>query len=269
MNIITEPIELDDILQYDTLKYNSNNHWTNDEQPNDYHEILNKTHAPYWIDKFKTYKKITIDIKKYNWMITASNLCSSTGKWSHLYDDELEQYLEENKDIIIDKEYFVRCDTVSLKYGMHKCGPYTNLKMIIESIVSSIKGHTPIYSDTEILNVYLIDWITINKNYEFRVFVYNNKITAVSQQQLYQKNKEIMDDNVIIKINDYFENEIKTKITHITNYVIDLCLIPNVYFIELNSFGKEYASGSALFHWILDEDKLLNLENKIYFRYVI
>ena len=41
------------------------------------------------------------------------------------------------------------------------------------------------------------------------------------------------------------------------------------YFIEINCFGKEYAAGSSLFHWLIDEEKLYNTknENKVYFRY--
>jgi hypothetical protein len=42
------------------------------------------------------------------------------------------------------------------------------------------------------------------------------------------------------------------------------------YFIELNSFGKEYASGSALFDWIQDYSILYGLNgNSIEFRYTI
>lgn len=299
-NIITEKIRLDDILEFDKLKYNSNNHY--DKQPEDYQEKLQLTYAPHWIDKFKEYKKFTIDLTKYGWFYNAAELCSMTGKWSHFYDDELEQYLEENKtinDLFTNKKgYFVRCDNVSLKYGTYKCGPYTSLEMVIKSILTCIKGHTPMNIDQRHINVYLIDWITINKNYEFRVFVYNNRITCISQQHLYQVNKEKMTDDIVIKIKEHFETEIRPKITHIQDYTIDLFLdkiktIVNiathirsanisknttsitihesfdVYFIELNSFGKTSASGSALFHWIIDEDKLLNTENTIYFRYVV
>ena len=40
-----------------------------------------------------------------------------------------------------------------------------------------------------------------------------------------------------------------------------------LYFIEINSFGKEYAAGSALFHWLIDEDELYSDGSTIYFRY--
>jgi hypothetical protein len=56
------------------------------------------------------------------------------------------------------------------------------------------------------------------------------------------------------------------------NYTFDLVLLNDstFYFIEPNSFGKEYSAGSALFHWINDSDILLNEScNEIEFRYTI
>ncbi len=41
------------------------------------------------------------------------------------------------------------------------------------------------------------------------------------------------------------------------------------YFIEPNSFGKEYAAGSELFHWEIDEEILYGKKEKIYFRYTV
>ena len=69
---------------------------------------------------------------------------------------------------------------------------------------------------------------------------------------------------------EYFENEVKKKILHIDSYVMDFAILNDLtpYFIELNSFGKEYASGSALFGWIQDESILYGTtENSIEFRY--
>jgi hypothetical protein len=49
------------------------------------------------------------------------------------------------------------------------------------------------------------------------------------------------------------------KITWVKSYTFDFAIVNSQpYLIELNSFGKEYAAGSALFHWILDEHILYN-----------
>ena len=66
-------------------------------------------------------------------------------------------------------------------------------------------------------------------------------------------------------IYDSFETNIKKKIIHTSNYCIDVVILENdsLYFIEINSFGKEYAAGSALFHWLNDEDILQGLKQNV------
>ena len=59
-------------------------------------------------------------------------------------------------------------------------------------------GHSPIYEDTTEIILYLCEFKkNLNKNREFRVFVHNNKITAISQQSLYELNDilESLNDN--------------------------------------------------------------------------
>jgi len=49
------------------------------------------------------------------------------------------------------------------------------------------------------------------------------------------------------------------KIDWINSYTIDISIVNSqAYFIKLNTFGKEYAAGSALFHWLLDETIIYN-----------
>ena len=136
---------------------------------------------------------------------------------------------------------------------------------------------------TNELIIYLLDWVQIKPKDEFRVFVYKNKITAISQQNLYSllytSNTNINNFELEIKqqldiIVNYFYSLMINKIDWIQNYTFDFAIINSQpYFIELNSFGKEYAAGSALFHWILDENVLYNKFNDnnllIEFRYTI
>lgn len=276
-NFEIKPINLDEIIQYDKEKFNSNNHWANNKRPDDYDEILSNSHTSKWIGLFKPeYITFIIDNPKYiQWIIKASHICSITGKFSNLFADELEQFdLETSqseyfKSIFNGTGYFVRVGNVSLKYGVNGVGPYYNLKTIIESVVSSIRGHSPVLENTTKLNIYLIPWIEINPVNEFRVFVFENNITAISQQDLYSKlyHKNYPDDldiNKIIlqKLNiivQYFYDEIISKITWTKSYTYDFAICNDKpYFIEMNSFGKEYAAGSALFHWLLDEKILYN-----------
>jgi hypothetical protein len=104
------------------------------------------------------------------------------------------------------KGFFVRVNNVSLKYGEHKEGPYNNIRNILESIVSCIGSHSPLRYSTKHIDIYLIEWIDIKPEFEFRVFVHNNKITAISQQNIYSLVFENYVDN------NLFNENIKNKL---------------------------------------------------------
>lgn len=129
---------------------------------------------------------------------------------------------------------------------------------------------------TQILTLYLLDWVHISKHNEYRVFVHNKRIIAISQQHLYNVftnlDNDIENNERLTMIYNYFEGNIKDTITHIDSYVYDFAILDtNIpYFIEPCPFGKEHAAGSALFHWLLDEDILYEKDqNNIYFRYTV
>ena len=285
MTIIIKSVSLDDILANDRICYNTNNHWENNIRPENYYEIISQTHTNKWIDKFRDYKTITIDTKQdLYWMKQAYEIGSKTKRFPHFYDDELDDMINRYKhydNIFNGLEYFIRAENVSLKEGVHGVGPYKDLKSIIQSIVTCRLGHSPLYEDTTQIKLYLCEYKhNLDRIKEFRVFVRENKITAISQQSLYDVNNilEPLNDNekttMIHKwvniIKSYFETDVKPKITHIDSYVMDFAILSDdsPYFIELNSFGKEYASGSALFGWIQDYDILYGLTGDIIeFRY--
>ncbi len=98
-------------------------------------------------------------------MIRAHEISKQTGKFSELFADELDEfisYFNSNYSGILPPDnsisYFVRCENVSLKYGTHGPGPYYRIKEIVESLVSSIQGHSPIYPNTKSITLYLIPW---------------------------------------------------------------------------------------------------------------
>lgn len=311
MSYIIEQIPIDDVFKYDKLKYNTNNHWEKNGRPLDYINVLEQSYLSKWINNFREYKLISIDDENHiKWLKEVSKLCSITNRFSTLYEEDLDDFLKhytKYNNLFKGNGYFVRCENVSLKYGEFGNIPFTNLKDIIKACVTCPETHSPITQELKTLKIYIFDWININPNLEFRVFVNNNKITSISQQNLYSRNQilyeisqeyDYMDDkthcltynqslqyekciihkNKIITtwcdtIQNYFTNEIIPKITHTTNYTMDIALLQNSqglcpYLIEINSFGKEYSAGSALFHWIIDETKLYDCGgSNIYFRY--
>jgi hypothetical protein len=280
-------VKLDDVVKYDKEKYNSNNHWENNIRPINYDYIISQTHTEMWINYFKQYTKITIDnVVWIEWLKNASEVCCQTGKYSKLFEDEFDIMVKElNKEYGYlfsenNKGFFVRVNNVSLKYGEHKEGPYNNIRNILESIVSCIGSHSPLRYSTKHIDIYLIEWIDIKPEFEFRVFVHNNKITAISQQNIYSLvfenyfDNNLFNENIKNKLDiivNYFNKEMITKIHWISNYTFDFAITDDKpYLIELNSFGKEYAAGSALFHWLLDEDILYNYNpDCIEFRYTM
>jgi len=281
--ISIEQISINDVYMYQSERFNTNNHWKNNEQPSDYYNVLAKTKTCNWIQRLKSdYQTIDLDLDDFNWMKQAFMIGKFTGKFPSMYQYNLNQMIKKYQylnNLFIDKKYFVRVNNVSLKYGLNGCGPYTEFKNIIESIVSSIDGHSP-FNNPDALRIYLIPWVTIDDDKEFRVFCNNNTITAISQQNLYQTNQTIkinQDKNILINkwiniIVNYFNTNIHDVISDIGSYCMDIALIGDddiPYFIELNSFGAEYAAGSALFHWIIDKEKLYDSResNTIYFRY--
>jgi hypothetical protein len=291
---IIEKISVEDVKEFDKIKYNTNNHWTNRidpmglticDKPNDYNETIERGSTYHWIDKFrKFYTVININNSDLSWLKKASLIGNMTARFPNMYVDDLNDFLERNSDLnelfSDNKQYFVRTDTVSLKYGMHGVGPYNNLKNIMESLVTSVGGHSPVNMETTSLKIYLLQWKNFNKYKEYRCFVYNNKITAISQQSLYSENKflkefpdikhfEIISHHADIIIN-YFEKTIKEKINQ-NNYTIDIVILDDnsPYFIEINCFGKEYAAGSSLFHWLIDEDILYGKKDSIYIRVTV
>ena len=278
---LIETVSLDYVTSQDGKKINSNNHWINGIKPLDYDSQITKFDTKNWIDYFHTnYNKIVLDKEDLSWMFDAFLIGRHTQLFSEIYKEDLDNLIEKYKNItsqIFDgRKFFVRTDKVSLKYGYYKEGPYTNLNDIIVSMVTTIDAHKCFHQNDQDCCIYLLPWIeTMHPEKEFRIFVYNNSITAISQQHIYDTNNWLQNKNnteieeIICKILSYFTNNI-IKFSDYPHYVIDLALIDNdekPYFIEPNVFGKEYASGSSLFHWIDDYNTLYGL-NKIVFRYV-
>jgi len=277
-----ESIPLDQVLEYDQIHFNSNNHFT--IRPEDYEEVLSKCETKHWIDSFHIHYSVVNLLPKH--VIGLQEMARSgsyRGGITHSMRDEIEQISSNYPEITDTKDkkgYFIRSDHVSLKYGKHKVGPYTQFPHILESAVTCPSSHSPITNGKNKVKFYLLPWKEIHPDREFRVFVYHNRITAISQQHLYQVNQILKDcppaqrkeciTRWIQIIQDFLHHSVIPRIDHVDSYVMDIALLEKEepYFIEMNPFGKEYSSGSALFHWLRDESILYGETSKIYFRYV-
>ena len=285
-------ISQDHVYSNDKVLYNVNNLYNErgDLQPEDYKEKGKLTNTNKWIDIFHkdNYKTMVIESRELRWMKDCLfKIGIIKREFSHLYDDELEAACEKYKDLFpeTDVGWFIRAESVSLKEGQHGPGPYTSMKEIIESMVSAGMGHTAFNVEDTECKLYFMKWIEIHPDKEFRIFVHNNEITAISTQHYPVFNKWLYDLRMndanngtdhfgimVRKILDYFKSKIKPAFTYLTDYTFDLAMVgesgdETPYFIEPNGFGGDYPAGSALFHWYYDQDTLYD-SSSIEFRYV-
>ncbi|XP_065886483.1 uncharacterized protein [Dysidea avara] len=85
---------------------------------------------------------------------------------------------------------------------------------------------------------------------EFRGFVYNNELNAVSQYDdvVYYSNVTRHKEVICTRIKAFFEQHVKEALQEHKNYVVDFFVGPsNVYIIEINPFHN--GAGACLFTW--------------------
>jgi hypothetical protein len=272
VRVLKETIAVDDVILFDKERYNTNNHWEEGlGRPADYEQKLEENNTRLWIDHFKSYEKIEISLTgSESWLIQAFEIGRHTGKFPESYAEERDELVAKlSSQFHFDgKEYFIRTENVSLKCGQHGAGPYTAMAPVIESLVSCVTGHTPICLDSRgSITLYFIPWVHIDPKREYRVFICEGRMTAISQQHCYTVYEDDFDRVADVQlIHRYFVDSIRPVIAH-SSYSIDIAVLEEegdsgpptasrVYFIEINCFGKEYAAGSSLFGWLQDEDIL-------------
>eukprot|EP01130_Rhizamoeba_saxonica_P014509 TRINITY_DN6350_c0_g1_i1.p1 TRINITY_DN6350_c0_g1~~TRINITY_DN6350_c0_g1_i1.p1 ORF type:complete len:231 (-),score=48.90 TRINITY_DN6350_c0_g1_i1:50-742(-) len=108
--------------------------------------------------------------------------------------------------------------------------------------------------DVEIL---LREWVPMNPMMEFRGFMYNRKLTAISQYCYYHFSQELVDRKEELKnlISDFFYS-IVDRIP-MDNAIVDFLVDGDqVLIIELNPFFAD--TGACLFDWYNDRELLKN-----------
>jgi len=271
---------------------NTSNHWATENrlQPKDYDRKLQSTYTNKWIDYFHScYTIINITVER--WMLSAQSVSEHTGGFSPCFVEELRDY---KKALNLPEDFwaepkFLRTDTVSFKSGKYGIGPYHSTAEMLMSMCTCKTTHNPLHRMQvgDKFKIYVLPWKKISPDLEFRVFIHNKKVVAISQQHIYEvlfTEKDFPEriENIVKIIVGYFDT-IKHYPCFPENFTIDLALIRHgnfsqrknssrknlsPYFIEMNGFGADYPAGSALFHWRRDEDILLGKKESIYFRYV-
>ena len=132
--------------------------------------------------------------------------------------------------------------------------------------------HQLVIEEVQLQVVFDKDKDRFNSNNHWGYTISDNKYVKATEPQIPENFDQIIE---LTQIYDFTINTIIPKITHLESYVIDLGLLGKdnqPYFIEINGYGHNRASGSSLFHWIHDEAVFLrgdDVQQHIYFRYVI
>jgi hypothetical protein len=134
-----------------------------------------------------------------------------------------------------------------------KLGPYRSMKNIIRSIITTQMGHQSILQTDNNLTLYLFEWQFIE--YEFRVFVKNNTVIAISQQHYNDgggntDNTRTLSDEALRKMGVIcIQAASKFRSDSIFDYAADVGILKNGYGypIEPNSWGG--TTSPALFSW--------------------
>lgn len=272
MDLVIEKVDLEKI---DIWKLNESNEYS--IQPLDYTSMKSTTNLDSYIDNFHlVYTVINFSKKEMFWMKSAHEIGIFTGGFPESFNEELNELLEKYKEStkhLFDgnNKFFVRTNSVSLKEGKYGVGPYFTLKQIIESMISSSKSHSALAN-----KIYLLPWVELERDLEFRCFVYKNRITAISQQFLYNDNDTLCGYSsekireLVENLINYFKQNVLYKIGT-DSFVMDighLAESKKAFFIEANPWGKEYGSGSSLFQWTKDYNDLYNdRDDTVIFKY--
>eukprot|EP01124_Arcella_intermedia_P011001 TRINITY_DN17503_c0_g1_i1.p1 TRINITY_DN17503_c0_g1~~TRINITY_DN17503_c0_g1_i1.p1 ORF type:complete len:440 (-),score=92.11 TRINITY_DN17503_c0_g1_i1:51-1370(-) len=224
--------------------------------------------------------------------LSKNNLAANLGMDYRLTNAELEgqQELIEKIEAVMDpaKTYFCRLSTRSPKDGVSvsaedkKLAITERLKKKLsllavsnaEQVVNLITRSQRVFSDIQFYFQYRVPGSTSGKLYlilrdfladlpidhEFRCFVHNRKLTAISQYQCYCVFPALADEAHVRKCREsMIECFEKVKnVFAMDSYIIDLVVFPDYscQVIELNPFGIDMAGGSGLFNWVKDYDLL-------------
>lgn len=251
--------------------YNDANHWDGGEKPADYAAVSAACDTSAWLP-YVDRRHTVVVLTNVSWLRKAHELwlagaTPASRPISKLFDDEADAAVERHAAVFATEPWFVRAENVSLKYGVHGCGPYTDVRAVLESIVTAPGDHSPLHAlhDGQ-LRLYLFPWVPINPAREFRVFVHDRRVVAASQQHLYQCFESELDDEDQLTRWAAVLEATCAKVSFAPNYVADVAILADGagYFIEANPFGAQYSSGSGLFHWLRDADVLHGREERMH-----
>lgn len=152
---------------------------------------------------------------------------------------------------------FARLNSVSTKsiqkiYNLVQAKDFISKSNRCQRLIDiAYKYELPIY-------IAIRDWIDIDLGYEFRCFVFQDKLTAICSCD--DKCIDIDNDELIKRV----DNLLKKALYHLPfqDCIMDVFISSNLdCIIEFNSYGVWANGSSGLFNWITDQYDLENSDN--------
>ena len=145
-----------------------------------------------------------------------------------------------------------------INHGTDVTQLFTESDRIREDLLKSTSFGKSLFNSHIILREWL-DEVPERPQFEFRAFVYENHLNAITQYFSFCEFEELQKRQNEIKaiLLDFFETQVKGKISH-ESFVVDFYLKKNneVMVIELNPFHN--GAGAGLFDWAKDRELFLN-----------
>ncbi len=241
----------------------NNNNFIGDLSIQQYHDILSMTNCSKWIDIIHCdYYVVELDENDCEVLLKAGQSGVITQRIPEMYIQELESIA--NKIQYPYVKSFARLERCSLKDGCLGAGPFLSAFEIVKGLCTSYRCYKQ-FLRNKTQKVFITPWNdNIKECFEFRVFVYNRKVTAISQYNIYSDYG--LKDKPLCALSRSIIRLVEQQLNHFpqlpTSYTVDVYFVEgntvlsldNI--IEFNSFGKELAAGSCLFNWIRDYNQL-------------
>ena len=246
-------------------------------QADEYQAIRHQTDYEHWRALKNIDRETVITLEKTCTAILAKagRVGRHTFKLPQLYHEDLCQVIAIVQNALSDNSgpYFVRLSQCSTKGGNGGVGPFWNSKQIVRALVTSYRC-VDVFESGGICKLYVCPFHNyFDSNDEFRVFVYHNNVTCISQ---YNEQEDcgwgscddetllLICDNIINMYEALLQKAAALKIFLPQSLTIDVMCHRNrnfaVEFVEFNTFGAQMSAGSCLFDWIADYDLLYSVK---------
>lgn len=220
-----------------------------------------------FFDRFRNnckYQVINLDKNICNNILKIANIGIHTNKIPESLIDEFNEvvhYLENNK-IVSNNGIFVRLNSYSPKDGKYGTNLLMNWYNVVEQLCTSKRVFYDMKRDNCLLYCfeYNNDW---KNGIEFRVYIVDNEIRAISQYDFYhQIDNNYNWNDVCDKIQNFCHDIIQHDQNHDNiikgTLVIDVVIYDDI--IELIEFNSLQRCGSCLFDWKKDINIFLGNE---------